>query len=130
MNIYLSSSSIDKKEIKRLYKKYNDLPNNIIKEIIEYKLNQQHKIDYIDNIRRLDVEIKRYKKAIEGYISLRKNIITISDRVCIPCDDNKFGYCTMVDKEFAMKHLEELIKIRKENLQDAGYEYFCKRNNI
>jgi len=116
MNIYLSSSSIDKKEIKRLYKKYNDLP--------------KHKIDYIDNIRRLDVEIKRYKKAIEGYISLRKNIITISDRVCIPCDDNKFGYCTMVDKEFAMKHLEELIKIRKENLQDAGYEYFCKRNNI
>lgn len=70
---YYNSNKDGKKLIKNTYKKYNDLPNSIIKQIIEYKLNIIHKPTIkqaIKKINEINKQILRIEEMVENSINI------------------------------------------------------------
>ena len=56
------------KELKGIYKQYNDLPLNIVKQIIDYKSNKPHSVSkYIETIKKLNKKISWYENCLKRH---------------------------------------------------------------
>jgi hypothetical protein len=91
---------------KSIYKKYSDLPNDVIREIINHKKNEIKKSNnyiFIKNrIEYLNKEIKITEHLLNGEIYI-KDLRNGYSSICHPYDINN-----------TIKYLEELKRQRKE----------------
>lgn len=130
--IYVSSSCVDKAEMKRLYKKYHDLPPDIIKQIVDYKTNKDKKFNIskaIREVRDVNEEISKTEDAIRLAIK-GQNLVeqlyayTYEFPVMIDCGG---GYSTRTTIGLAMDRITNLKKWKREIMQNARrYEHVIK----
>lgn len=129
--IYVSSSNVNKEEIKRIYKKYHDLPPDIIKQIVDYKINKDKKFNIsraIGEVRDINEEISKTEDAIRIAIKGQELIkqfyaYTYEIPVMIDCGD---GYSTRTTISLAMDRITYLKKWKREIMQNARYERAIK----
>ena len=75
--VFLSSNEQRKRKIKDICKKYNNLPQNIVKQIVEYELSKDKKFNLnrsIKEMRVLNERIAIYENAIKDAIKTREVI--------------------------------------------------------
>lgn len=128
--IYLSSNKQRQKKIKDICKKYKEPPPYIVKQIIDYELSKEKKIDLhrtISEVRVLNERITIYKNGIEAAIKSKKLINNCDIYECPVFIDLGNGYCSRMTIEEAMDKLELYRKIRRECIMDAKYEHMIKR---
>lgn len=129
--IYVSSSNVNKEEIKRIYKKYHDLPPDIIKQIVNYKINKDKKFNISRAIREvidINEEISKIEDAIRIAIKGQELIeqfyaYTYEFPVMIDCGG---GYSTRTTIGLAMDRITYLKKWKHEIMQNARYERVIK----
>lgn len=123
--IYLSSNTKRKEKIKNIYKKYNDLPPHIVKQIIDYKLNKSNSFSLnkaIKDVWNINQEIVKTETAIQDVIKSVKMINSpyiYELPVFIDCGK----YATRTTVKFAIDRLNQLRNTRREIIQTARYEY-------
>lgn len=128
--IFLSSNEQRKRKIKDICKKYNDLPQNIVKQIVEYELSKDKKFNLnrlIKEMRVLNERISVYEKAIKDVIKEREliNNTYVYEFPVIIDLGNGYGQRMTVMK--AMNELDFYRKIRREIIADARYEYMIEK---
>lgn len=129
--IYVSSSNVNKEEIKHIYKKYHDLPPDIIKQIVDYKTNKDKKFNIskaIREVRDINEEISKTEDAIRIAIKGQELIeqfysYTFEIPVMIDCGG---GYSTRTTISLAMDRITYLKKWKREIMQNARYERAIK----
>lgn len=123
--IYLSSNTKRKEKIKNIYKKYNDLPPHIVKQIIDYKLNKSNSFSLnkaIKDVWNINQEIVKTETAIQDVIKSVKMINSpyiYELPVFIDCGK----YATRTTVKFAIDRLNQLRNTRREIIQTARYEH-------
>lgn len=128
--IFLSSNEQRKRKIKDVCKKYNDLPQNIVKQIVEYELSKDKKFNLnrsIKEMRVLNERISVYEKAIKDVIKGREiiNNTCVYEFPVIIDLGNGYGQRMTVMK--AMNKLDFYRKMRKEIIADARYECMIEK---
>lgn len=99
-------------QLKHWYKEYNDLPVDIIKQIIDYKLTQRHSIhDKVESIRKINERIKKYESALKNHQVYRDVLakypdIYFDDGIYI--DEGGYSYrIPMADYKIEIRWLKE-----------------------
>lgn len=128
--IFLSSNEQRKRKIKDVCKKNNDLPQNIVKQIVEYELSKDKKFNLnrsIKEMRVLNERISVYEKAIKDAIKGREiiNNTYVYEFPVIIDLGNGYGQRMTVMK--AMNKLDSYRRMKREIIADARYEYMIKK---
>lgn len=128
--IFLSSNEQRKRKIKDICKKYNDLPQNIVKQIVEYELSKDKKFNLnrsIKEMRVLNERISVYEKAIKDVIKGREIINNPYVYEFPMVIDLGNGYGQRMTVMEAMNKLGSYRRMRREIIADARYEYMIKK---
>lgn len=126
--IYLSSNTKRREKIKDIYKKYNDLPSHIVKQIIDYKLNKSNSFNLskaIKDVWNINQEIAKTEAAIQDAIKSVKMINSpyiYELPVFVDCGK----YATKTTVKFAIDRLNQLRNTRREIIQTARYEHVVR----
>lgn len=128
--IFLSSNKQRKRKIKDICKKYNDLPQNIVKQIVEYELSRDKKFNLnrsIKEVQALNERIVIYEKAIKDVIKAREvinNPYVYEFPVIIDLGN---GYGTRMTVMEAMNKLDSYRRMRRGIIADARYKYMIEK---
>ena len=128
--IFLSSNMQRKRKIKDICKKYNDLPPNIVKQIVEYELSRDKKFNLnrsIKEIRVLNERIRIYENAIKDAINAREVINNPYVYEFPMIIDLGNGYGTRMTIMEAMNKLDSYCRMKREIIADARYECMIKK---
>lgn len=126
--IYASSRN-DSRELKRIYKKYSDLPNDMIRQIIEIKIHSRDHMtinEAISQIKSIRMEVAKISKALAEYkLSNRKNdaLHFMTRNVFI---EKEAGYCVAMDIDDALKRVKYLQSWNKEIMNAMRYQKSMK----
>lgn len=123
--MYVTSRD-NSKEIKRLYKKYSDLPNDIIRQIIEFKLQQSNHVsikEAISKIQSIRKEMTKINKALADYELLNekyserdfktRNVLFV---------EKENGYCVTMDIGAVLNRVRCLQSANNEIMNDLRYQ--------
>lgn len=128
--IFLSSNEHRKRKIKDICKKYNDLPQNIVKQIVEYELSKDKKF----NLKRLIKEMRALNERIVVYENAIKDVIKAREVINNPyvyefpaIIDLGNGYGTRMTVMDAMNKLDSYRRMRREIIADVRYEYMIEK---
>lgn len=120
------SSRDRQKDIKKLYKIYGDLPNGIIRQIIQHKL-------YADNNMKLDKAISCVRSINNDILKIQtavneKNLIdkALSKDTYILMD-NTNRYSEFMNISDVSKKLSFLRQTKREIIMDMKYQYYIKK---
>lgn len=128
--IFLSSNEQRKRKIKDICKKYNNLPQNIVKQIVEYELPKDKKFNLnrsIKEMRVLNDRISIYENAIKDAIKAREvinNPYVYEFPVIIDLGNSYGERMTVME---AMNKLDSYRRMRREIIADARYEYMIEK---
>ena len=127
--IFLSSNEQRKRKVKDICKKYNDLPPNIVKQIVEYELSKDKKINLrrsISDIKVINERISKYEEAINVVLkgkAVINNPYAYEFPVIIDLGN---GYCTRMTVMEAIEKIKSLYKTKRNIIAGARYEYAIK----
>lgn len=122
--VYVSSRD-NSKEIKKLYKKYDELPNEIIRQIIHIKVNEKQSIkisEAITKIKKIKIEILEIQKAVNNYeLYNRKDDESEFFRRNILVDRGN-GYVLAMDIKEVIDRMAYLKSLNQEIMNELRYK--------
>jgi hypothetical protein len=129
MDVYLSSNTKRRQKIKDICKKYQDLPSDIVKQIIDYKLSKEKKTinEIFKEYRCLVYEEKSIENAVRQAIKGHQ----IEDNpyiydLIIFVDMGNEGFPCRLTVGQALKRLEVIRDIKRKIIREARFNHVIR----